>query len=645
MGTRSCSFGSTYSLRRDLIKKENGVEIMGKVKYLKLLLVFTVALAVLPCIKAEASDKNVNGGSSAITASGEYEYIRVKNNGVLQIKNNSTVTVTNECIVEAGGISIESGSSLVGKENSRLIFKKNANNDGINNTFYCKTCTAESVAESYGCNGWIDGDISFRWGHKGFIWAPDGSNSVAEDPDSEMGWVLENWISFNFYSDSRETAYIAVQPHVGDTYGDVLYAYSNVKYVFSAGLDYKLMMYIPQYIMETDCNICLDGEVDGEDIEYEMSDFTLKTDDENKQYYELNEEISVDSYRNISVNVFWNDDITYAYYCDGHNFSECPEKKATCLETGYEKYYKCSECGGCFKNEDGTGFKLLQDLATPKLEHNIIHVDAKTPSCTECGQKEHYTCTLCKTKYSDEQGQSEIDEINLLVNKLGHSPIKVAAKEATYTQGGSIAYCECSRCKKLFSDESCKKEIKLSDTKTKAIGLTNEGFEIVDKKTKATYVITVAGLGDGTVALSKFTDKKTKAFTIPKTITYNGIKYTVNSVANNVFQGKNKLKKVTIKANLVSIGKNAFKNCKALTAVTIPKSVTTIGASAFEGCKNLKTVTIKTSKLTSKSVGNKAFKGIATYAGITVPSSALNKYQKFIYKKGITKKMKVKGKK
>ena len=76
--------------------------------------------------------------------------------------------------------------------------------------------------------------------------------------------------------------------------------------------------------------------------------------------------------------------------------------------------------------------------------------------------------------------------------------------------------------------------------------------------------------------------------------------------------------------------------------ITIPSKVKKIGKSAFEGCKRLKTVTIKTQKLKSGTVGSKAFKGTPKDVTIKVPKKSLSAYKKFLYKKGVNKKAKIK---
>lgn len=136
---------------------------------------------------------------------------------------------------------------------------------------------------------------------------------------------------------------------------------------------------------------------------------------------------------------------------------------------------------------------------------------------------------------------------------------------------------------------------------------------------KAIYKITASNAKTKTVTYVAPAKKKTTKVTIPDTVFVNGVKYKVTAIE-----------------------KNAFKNNKNIKNVTIGKNVKKIGAKAFYGCKKLKNITIKTTKLTSKSVGSKAFSGTPKSANVNVPKKSLKAYKKFLVKKGIHKKAKIK---
>ena len=74
--------------------------------------------------------------------------------------------------------------------------------------------------------------------------------------------------------------------------------------------------------------------------------------------------------------------------------------------------------------------------------------------------------------------------------------------------------------------------------------------------------------GSNTVAI-KDDNNVTGSYTIPETVTHDGVEYKVTEIAANAFQ-----------------------NNTALTEVTIPASIISIGAGAFAGCTNLKSITI-----------------------------------------------------
>ncbi len=177
---------------------------------------------------------------------------------------------------------------------------------------------------------------------------------------------------------------------------------------------------------------------------------------------------------------------------------------------------------------------------------------------------------------------------------------------------------------------------------------------------------TVTSVADNQKTVTYTTgDKTTAKIAVPATVVINGTTYQVTAIADNAFKGSSKLTSVTIPSNVISIGKNAFSGCKKLTKVTMGSNVTTIGDNAFSkctalksitipaavnkigkqafaGCKKLSKITIKTTKLTSKNVGSKAFKGISTKATIKVPKSKLASYKKLLKAKGVSSKAKIK---
>ncbi len=81
------------------------------------------------------------------------------------------------------------------------------------------------------------------------------------------------------------------------------------------------------------------------------------------------------------------------------------------------------------------------------------------------------------------------------------------------------------------------------------------------------------------------------AVSIPATVTYDGITYTVTSIGDDAFYRCSGLTEVTIPESVTSIGMEAFIQCTKLTSVTIPESVKSIGMGAFAWCIGLKSIT------------------------------------------------------
>lgn len=108
-----------------------------------------------------------------------------------------------------------------------------------------------------------------------------------------------------------------------------------------------------------------------------------------------------------------------------------------------------------------------------------------------------------------------------------------------------------------------------------------------------TYTVTEIGI-------CAFYFKSVKELTLPSTVTtlgercFEGMGVTSLTVPRNVaviprgaMANCEKLESVTLPENLTTIGVDAFKDCSALASITVPATVTEFGAAAFLGCTSL----------------------------------------------------------
>ncbi len=82
--------------------------------------------------------------------------------------------------------------------------------------------------------------------------------------------------------------------------------------------------------------------------------------------------------------------------------------------------------------------------------HTLTKTEARTPTCTEGGNSEYWTCSVCGKLFSDENGTTETTAEAVEIPAAGHS--------LTKAEGGS-EYWTCSVCGKFFSDENGTNEI------------------------------------------------------------------------------------------------------------------------------------------------------------------------------------------
>ena len=95
-----------------------------------------------------------------------------------------------------------------------------------------------------------------------------------------------------------------------------------------------------------------------------------------------------------------------------------PAQKSTCMEKGWEAYYKCSVCDAVV-DKDG---KAAQIVYLPLAAHKLTETKAVPATCTEDGKEAYWTCSVCKKMFADKDGKKEI-KAPVKVAALGHDVV------------------------------------------------------------------------------------------------------------------------------------------------------------------------------------------------------------------------------
>ena len=109
---------------------------------------------------------------------------------------------------------------------------------------------------------------------------------------------------------------------------------------------------------------------------------------------------------------------------NNHDLVHHDAKAPTCTEIGWDEYDACQREGCTYTTK----------VELPALKHKLVHHDAKAPTCTEIGWEEYDTCSRCDyTTYQE-------------IPALKHNLVHHDAKAPTCTEIGWEEYDTCSRC-------------------------------------------------------------------------------------------------------------------------------------------------------------------------------------------------------
>ena len=150
---------------------------------------------------------------------------------------------------------------------------------------------------------------------------------------------------------------------------------------------------------------------------------------------------------------------------NNHDLVHHDAKAPTCTEIGWEEYDACQREGCTYTTK----------VELPALKHNLVHHDAKAPTCTEIGWEEYDTCSRCDyTTYQE-------------IPALKHNLVRHDAKAPTCTEIGWEEYDTCSRCDYTTYQEIPALKHNLVHHDAKAPTCTEIGWEEYDTCSRCDY--------------------------------------------------------------------------------------------------------------------------------------------------------------
>ena len=155
-----------------------------------------------------------------------------------------------------------------------------------------------------------------------------------------------------------------------------------------------------------------------------------------------------------------------------HTLSKTDAVAATCTATGNIDYWTCSECHNYFSDANGNTQITAEQRITAMKAHTLVKTNAVSATCTEQGNIDYWTCSVCTHIFSDEGGNTQITAEQTVTAMIAHTLVKTNANAATCTATGNIDYWTCSVCSHIFSDANGNTQITAEQTVTAMVAHT-----------------------------------------------------------------------------------------------------------------------------------------------------------------------------
>ena len=92
-----------------------------------------------------------------------------------------------------------------------------------------------------------------------------------------------------------------------------------------------------------------------------------------------------------------------------------------CHYDGNIEYWVCYECEQVWQNEALTQLTNIKSVILPAKGGEVVHVEAKVPTCLENGNIEHWYCEECEQVWQDEARTQLTNFMRVIAPALGHN--------------------------------------------------------------------------------------------------------------------------------------------------------------------------------------------------------------------------------
>lgn len=151
-----------------------------------------------------------------------------------------------------------------------------------------------------------------------------------------------------------------------------------------------------------------------------------------------------------------------------HNLENHPAVSSTCLEHGNIEYWQCTMCEKYFSDEHAQHEISEEEIILPVSgEHDLTFHAGVDSTCSVNGHIEYYQCEVCEKYFSDEDGQHELSEEELILPLSDDHDLEFHEKvESTCTLNGNIEYYQCKDCNKYFVKNEQGKYVEITQEET-----------------------------------------------------------------------------------------------------------------------------------------------------------------------------------